>query len=101
MPTPLRWSVPTELSAEEATLAGKLHRVGKFYVFLRTIRNELFDEAFQPELAAVYQPRGQQRCIVQAGPRPILPPRDVDNRKITGQSPASRNESVRGVFVSQ
>src|SRR5512145_2414639 len=58
MPTPLRWSVPTELSAAEATLTGKLHRVGKFYVFLRTIRSELFDDAFQTELAAVYQPRG-------------------------------------------
>lgn len=58
MPTPLRWSVPTELSAAEAALATKLHRVGKFYVFLRTIRSELFDEAFQAELAAVYQPRG-------------------------------------------
>jgi hypothetical protein len=43
----------------------------------------------------------QQRCIVQAEPRPILPPRDVDNRKITSQSPASRDESVRCVFVSQ
>jgi len=60
MPTPLRWSVPTELSAAEATLASKLHRVGKFYVFLRTIRSELFDEAFQAELAAVYQPRGMR-----------------------------------------
>jgi IS5 family transposase len=60
MPTPVRWSVPTELSAAEAALAAKLHRVGKFYVFLRTIRSELFDEAFQAELAAVYQPRGTQ-----------------------------------------
>lgn len=58
MPTPLRWFVPTELSAVEATLTGKLHRVGKFYVFLRTIRSELFDDAFQAQLAAVYQPRG-------------------------------------------
>ena len=58
MPTLLRWSVPTELSAAEATLTGKLHRVGKFYVFLRTIRSELFDDAFQAELAAVYRPRG-------------------------------------------
>ena len=31
---------------------------GKFYVFLRTIRSELFDEGFQAELAAVYRPRG-------------------------------------------
>ena len=58
MPTPIRWSVPTELSAEEAAVAQKLHRRGKFYVFLRTIRSELFDDAFQAELAAAYQPRG-------------------------------------------
>jgi hypothetical protein len=35
-----------------------LHRVGKFYVFLRAVRAELFDEGFQTELAAAYQPRG-------------------------------------------
>jgi hypothetical protein len=43
----------------------------------------------------------QQGCIVQAEPRSFLPPRDMDDRKITSQSPASRNESVRCVFVSQ
>jgi hypothetical protein len=58
MPTPIRWTVPLELSAEESAVARKLHRIGKFYVFLRTIRSELFDETFQTELAAVYQPRG-------------------------------------------
>ena len=39
-------------------MAAVLHRAGKFYVFLRTVRAELFDDAFQAELAAVYQPRG-------------------------------------------
>jgi DDE family transposase/transposase-like protein DUF772 len=58
MPTPIRWTVPTELSPEEARVAAKLRRIGKFYAFLREIRAELFDEAFQAELAAVYQPRG-------------------------------------------
>ena len=58
MPTPIRWQVPTELSPEEARVAALLHRSGKFYVFLRAIRAELFDDAFQAELAAVYQPRG-------------------------------------------
>lgn len=58
MPTPIRWHPPTDLSAEEARVAALLHRVGKFYVFLRSIRGELFDEAFQAELAAAYQPRG-------------------------------------------
>src|SRR6266542_1275196 len=58
MPTPIRWQVPTKLSAAERRLADKLHRIGKFYVFLREIRAELFDEAFEAELAAAYQPRG-------------------------------------------
>ena len=58
MPTPIRWLVPVELSPEEARVAALLHRVGKFYAFLRAVRAELFDEAFQAELAAAYQPRG-------------------------------------------
>src|SRR6266542_4591997 len=58
MPTPIRWQVPTKLSAAERRLADKLHRIVKFYVFLREIRAELFDEAFEAELAAAYQPRG-------------------------------------------
>ena len=58
MPTPIRWPIPVELSVEEARVAAMLHRVGKFYVFLRAVRAELFDEAFQAELAAAYQPRG-------------------------------------------
>lgn len=58
MPTSIRWQVPQELSPDEARLAKKLQRIGKFYVFLREVRAELFDEAFQAQLAAAYQPRG-------------------------------------------
>ena len=58
MPTPIRWQVPTELSAAEQRVAAKLHRIGTFYVFLREMRAELFDEPFQAQLAAAYQPRG-------------------------------------------
>jgi hypothetical protein len=53
-----RWACPTELTAEEARVAQALDRIGKFYVFLREVRAELFDAAFQAELAAIYQPRG-------------------------------------------
>lgn len=58
MPTSIRWACPTELTAEEKRITQALHRIGKFYVFLREIRAELFDDAFQAELAAAYQPRG-------------------------------------------
>jgi hypothetical protein len=39
-------------------VAQELHRTGKFFLFLRAVRAELFDEEFQTELAAAYQPRG-------------------------------------------
>jgi hypothetical protein len=58
MQTSIRWACPTELTADERRVAQALHRIGKFYVFLREVRAELFDEAFQAELAAIYQPRG-------------------------------------------
>jgi hypothetical protein len=58
MPTPIRWQVPHELSPAETRVAAKLRRIGKFYVFLREVRAELFDDAFQAQLAAAYQPRG-------------------------------------------
>lgn len=58
MSTQIRWQVPVELSPDETRVAAKLRRIGKFYVFLREVRAELFDEAFQTELAAAYQPRG-------------------------------------------
>jgi hypothetical protein len=58
MPTQIRWSPPVPWSSVEEPLRHRLRRTGKFYVFLRTIRHELFDEAFQAELAAAYQPRG-------------------------------------------
>jgi Transposase DDE domain/Transposase domain (DUF772) len=58
MPTPIRWTYPTDLTTEERRVAQALHRIGKFYVFLREVRAELFDDAFQAELATVYQPRG-------------------------------------------
>jgi DDE family transposase/transposase-like protein DUF772 len=58
MPTSIRWTCPSELTPDEARVAQMLHRIGKFYVFLRDVRAELFDDAFQTKLAAIYQPRG-------------------------------------------
>lgn len=55
----MRWKVPAELSPNEQRLVRRMRRKSKFYVFLREIRGELFDEAFQKELAAAYRPRGQ------------------------------------------
>lgn len=56
----MRWNVPKELTTEERRLVGRMRRKSKFYVFLREIRGELFDEVLQQELMAAYKPRGQK-----------------------------------------
>lgn len=58
MATTIRWKPPIEMRSAERRVARALTRIGKFYVFLREVRHELFDEEFQAELAAAYQPRG-------------------------------------------
>lgn len=49
------WNVPTELTPQEKRLIERMRRKSRFYVFLREIRGELFDEAFQAELIAAYR----------------------------------------------
>lgn len=48
--------------AREKAVAERLRRSSKFYVFLWSVREGLFDEAFQDELIAAYEPRGQKPC---------------------------------------
>src|SRR5262249_24018764 len=57
---PAPWSPPVALSGAEATVVRRVGRA-KLCVFLRQIRHELFDAAFQAELAQLDRasPRGQ------------------------------------------
>ena len=57
---PLSWHPPVEPSAAEQAILKRIRRA-KLFVFLRQHRHELFDEAFQAELATLYQdsPLGQ------------------------------------------
>lgn len=54
------WSLPDELSAAERSIAKRLKRTGRLFVFLREHRSALFDVAFQAELMEMYSdmPRG-------------------------------------------
>jgi transposase len=54
------WSPPIELSEAERTIIKRIRRA-KLFIFLRQYRHELFCEAFQQELATLYQrsPQGQ------------------------------------------
>jgi hypothetical protein len=54
------WQPPVALSKEEQRIVGRIRRA-KLLVFLRERRHDLFSEAFQAELAALYahSPLGQ------------------------------------------
>ena len=57
---PPLWKPPVELSKQEEQIVKRV-RKAKLFVFLREHRHELFNEAFQQELANLYRPaeRGQ------------------------------------------
>ncbi len=57
---PPLWKPPVELTKQEEQIVKKI-RKAKLFVFLREHRHELFNEAFQQELANLYRPaeRGQ------------------------------------------
>ena len=53
-----RWTPPVAPTRQEQFLLKRLDRVRKLLGFLRLHRHELFDEAFQDELAAMYRTTG-------------------------------------------
>src|SRR5215216_6530795 len=57
---PAPWSPPVALSPVEQTIVKRIRRA-KLFVFLRERRHELFDAAFQEELAAPYVGSGLGR----------------------------------------
>ena len=52
---PAIWKPPVTLSPQEEQIVHKI-RKAKLFVFLRHHRHDLFDEAFQRELASLYRP---------------------------------------------
>ena len=62
---PRFWKPPVELSAKEEQVVKRV-RKAKLFVFLREYRHQIFDEAFQQELAVLYQDSKQ-------GQPPIAP----------------------------
>ena len=60
------WSPPQDLSPTEEKIAARAAKKKKLFVFLREIRTELFEPAFQEELAGMYRQTG-------AGKPPVPP----------------------------
>lgn len=56
----MRWN--PQVTEAEKKVAAKLRKASGFYRFLWEVRAELFSPEFQDELAASYQPRGQEPC---------------------------------------
>ena len=56
-----RWKPPVAPTRQEQFLLKRLDRVRKLFGFLRLHRHELFDEAFQDELASMYRGTGAGR----------------------------------------
>lgn len=56
--TTLRWEPRDEITRQEGMLLKRLETTKKLFGFLRRYRRQLFDDAFQEELAAVYRQTG-------------------------------------------
>ena len=65
MSTP-QWSPSATVSGREQWLLKRLVRTKKLFAFLRLHRHELFDDAFQAELAGMYRDSGE-------GKQPVAP----------------------------
>jgi len=61
-----RWTPATKVTTKESFLLKRLGRTKKLFAFLREVRHELFDEAFQAELETMYRDTG-------AGKSPVPP----------------------------
>ncbi|MEK7423130.1 MAG: IS1182 family transposase [Actinomycetota bacterium] len=61
-----RWRPRETRTKQEEFLLHRLHRTRKLFAFLRDIRRELFDDAFQAELESMYRDTG-------AGDDPVPP----------------------------
>src|SRR6266849_9123668 len=61
------WNPPIPLSPEEQKIAARTQKARKFLVFLRMIRHELLDAAFQTTLAQSYHSAPGGKAPVEAG----------------------------------
>jgi hypothetical protein len=61
-----RWKPRKDISRQEAVLLNRLGRVRKLLGFLRRHRDEIFDDALQDQLAAMYRDTGAGKSPVPA-----------------------------------
>lgn len=59
-----RWNPAVEVSKQEERVLRRLTRNGKLFAFARSVRHELFDDAFQDELGLMYRDTGEGKMPV-------------------------------------
>jgi len=69
---PPHWYPPIELSPLEQTIVARI-RLAKLFIFLRSVRHELFDDLFQDELAEMFRPSLKGNCPVSPAKLALVP----------------------------
>jgi transposase len=90
-PTP--WRPPVALSDAETGIVRRIRRA-KLFVLLRQIRHQLFDTAFQEELAALYRPSRE-------GQRPVPPAQLALATILQAYTGASDDEVIEALVMDR
>lgn len=70
---PERWNPRVELTRQERAILGRLKRVRTLLPFLREHRHDLFDDAFQAEVASMYRATGAGCLLMKKRASPPVP----------------------------
>ena len=90
---PEYWQPPTELNPGEALVMHRIKRA-KLFVFLRQIRHELFDPAFQEELHPIFQDS-------EVGQPPVPPAQNALTILIQAYTGASDDEAIEALVMDR
>ncbi len=90
---PRYWNPPVELSAAEQKVVKRIKRA-KLFTFLRQVRHELFDEAFQAELATMYGDKAK-------GHPPVAPAQLCLTLILQAYTGASDDEAIEALSMDR
>jgi transposase len=93
MMRPAVWAPPVELSPQEQAVVGRIRRA-KLFVFLRRLRHELFDPAFQRELGQLYRDSRE-------GQAPVPPARLALATLLQAYTGASDDEAIEATVMDR
>jgi Transposase DDE domain/Transposase domain (DUF772) len=90
---PPPWQPPRELSAAEQAIVARIRRA-RLFVFLRRLRHELFSDAFQAELASIFQDRSK-------GQPPVPPAQLALVTLLQAYTGASDDEAIEALTMDR